>query len=406
MDLPISKTENQEADKKQHCNTADEVRVINRWDEYDLKTGLLRGIYANGFEEPSQIQKTAILPILEKRDVIAQAPSGTGKTGTFTIASLERVDIESNTTQILILAPTHELVTQIAGVVSQISNFMEGLRVKTLIGGTSVADDAFELRNNVPHVVVGSVGRVADMIRRKHIQTKDIKLFVLDEADEMLSGGFLDNIYHMFPTFNENIQVAIFSATIPGEILSLTEKFMRNPVKITMEAENLNLEGIKQYYVALSSDDQKYETIKDLFGKLSVNQTIIYVNSVNRVIDLYKAMQNDGCAVCCIHSTMTSLERKNTLNEFRRGVHRVLISSNVTARGIDVQQVSIVINFDVPRCVHTYLHRIGRSGRWGRKGVAINFVTKDDIGDMKRIESHYKSTIEELPGAFDQSLQG
>jgi len=400
MDLPISKTENQEAD-----NTADEVRVINRWDEYDLKTDLLRGIYANGFEEPSQIQKTAILPIIEKRDVIAQAPSGTGKTGTFTIASLERVDIESNTTQILILAPTHELVTQIAGVVSQISNFMEGLRVKTLIGGTSVADDAFELRNNVPHVVVGSVGRVADMIRRKHIQTKDIKLFVLDEADEMLSGGFLDNIYHMFPTFNENIQVAIFSATIPGEILSLTEKFMRNPVKITMEAENLNLEGIKQYYVALSSDDQKYETIKDLFGKLSVNQTIIYVNSVNRVIDLYKAMQNDGCAVCCIHSTMTSLERKNTLNEFRRGVHRVLISSNVTARGIDVQQVSIVINFDVPRCVHTYLHRIGRSGRWGRKGVAINFVTKDDIGDMKRIESHYKSTIEELPGAFEQSLQ-
>lgn len=401
MDLPISKTENQEAD-----NTTDEVRVINRWDEYDLKTDLLRGIYANGFEEPSQIQKTAILPILEKRDVIAQAPSGTGKTGTFTIASLERVDIESNTTQILILAPTHELVTQIAGVVSQISNFMEGLRVKTLIGGTSVTDDAFELRNNVPHVVVGSVGRVADMIRRKHIQTKDIKLFVLDEADEMLSGGFLDNIYHMFPTFNENIQVAIFSATIPGEILSLTEKFMRNPVKITMEAENLNLEGIKQYYVALSSDDQKYETIKDLFGKLSVNQTIIYVNSVNRVIDLYKAMQNDGCAVCCIHSTMTSLERKNTLNEFRRGVHRVLISSNVTARGIDVQQVSIVINFDVPRCVHTYLHRIGRSGRWGRKGVAINFVTKDDIGDMKRIESHYKSTIEELPGAFEQSLQG
>lgn len=406
MDLPISKTENQKADEKQHCNTSDEVKVVNRWDEYDLKTDLLRGIYANGFEEPSQIQKTAILPIIEKRDVIAQAPSGTGKTGTFTIASLERVDIESNTTQILMLAPTHELVTQIAGVVSQISNFMEGLRVKTLIGGTSVADDAFELRNNVPHVVVGSVGRVADMIRRKHIQTKDIKLFVLDEADEMLSGGFLDNIYHMFPTFNENIQVAIFSATIPGEILSLTEKFMRNPVKITMEAENLNLEGIKQYYVALSSDDQKYETIKDLFGKLSVNQTIIYVNSVNRVIDLYKAMQNDGCAVCCIHSTMTSLERKNTLNEFRRGVHRVLISSNVTARGIDVQQVSIVINFDVPRCVHTYLHRIGRSGRWGRKGVAINFVTKDDIGDMKRIESHYKSTIEELPGAFEQSLQG
>ena len=244
---------------------------------------------------------------------------------------------------------------------------MKGLKVKTLIGGTSVSEDTNELKNNVPHIIVGSVGRVNDMIRRKSINTKDIQLFILDEADEMLSGGFLENIYQIFTTFNHDLQVAIFSATLPDEIIELTNKFMRNPIKITMEAEKLNLEGIQQHYIALENDTQKYETLKDLFGFLNINQTIVYVNSVNRVIDLYEAMIKDGNSVCCIHSSMKSHERQKALNDFKKGIYRTLISSNVTSRGIDVQQVSIVINFDIPRCVHNYLHRIGRSGRWGRK---------------------------------------
>ena len=385
-------------------DSSEEIKTINKWDEYDLKMELLRGIYSYGFENPSLIQKTAILPIIEKRDVIAQAPSGTGKTGAFTISCLERIDLTSNTTQALILAPTHELVKQITSVISGIGGMMEGLKVKTLIGGTSVSEDALELKTNVPHVIVGSVGRVNDMIRRKNIHTKDIKLFILDEADEMLSGGFIDSIYQIFTTLNHELQVAIFSATMPQEIIDLTNKFMRDPVKITMEAEKLNLDGIAQHYIALESDQHKYETLKDLFGFLNINQTIVYVNSVNRVTDLYEAMTKDGNSVCCIHSNMKSHERHKSLEDFRKGVYRILISSNVTARGIDVQQVSVVINFDIPRCVHNYLHRIGRSGRWGRKGMAINFITKEDISSMKRIESHYKSNITELPSDFNNNF--
>lgn len=387
-----------------HYDGIENLKQISNWDELDIKDTLLRGIYSYGFEAPSQIQKVGIAPIIEGRDVIAQAPSGTGKTGTFSISALERIDVSKNTTQALILAPTHELVKQITTVILSISDNMNGLRVKTLIGGTSVSEDAAELRTNTPHIIVGSVGRVHDMIRRKHIHTQDIELFILDEADEMLSGDFLENIYTMFQTFNSKIQIAIFSATIPPEILALTQKFMKDPMRITMEAEKLNLDGITQHYISLNSDQEKFETLKDLFGHLSTNQTIVYVNSVTRVEDLYDAMKKDGCPVCCIHSSMTSEQRNQALSEFRQGTHRVLISSNVTARGIDVQQVSVVINFDIPKCVHTYLHRIGRSGRWGRKGLAINFVTREDISSMRRIEEHYKSTITELPEGFASSV--
>jgi len=376
------------------------LKSISSWDELEIKTDLLRGIFAQGFETPSQIQKVGIAPMISGNDVIAQAPSGTGKTATFSVGALESIDLSKKTTQVLILAPTHELVKQISSVITKMGEFMQGLRVKTLVGGTSVMEDASELRLNTPHVIVGSVGRVNDMIRRKHIQTQDINLFVLDEADEMLTGDFLENIYSMFQTFNSKIKIAVFSATIPPEILAITNKFMKNPTRITMEAEKLNLDGITQHYISLESDQAKFETLKDLFGALSTNQSIVYVNSVTRVEDLYDAMKKDGCSVCCIHSSMTTDQRHEALSEFRAGKHRVLISSNVTARGIDVQQVSVVINFDIPKCVHNYLHRIGRSGRWGRKGLAINFVTREDISAMRRIEEHYNSSITELPDNF------
>jgi len=389
-----------ENENKTVSEDIEKIKTVESWDELDLDHSLLRGVYAYGFEKPSEIQKSAILPIIEKRDVIAQAPSGTGKTGAFTIGTLQRLDIKSRTTQALIMAPTHELVRQISKFVSRVSGLMDGVVVKTLVGGTSVNEDASDLRSNVPHIIIGSVGRVCDMIRRKHIRTRDIKLFVLDEADEMLSGGFLENIYHVFQSMSSDLQVAVFSATMPREILELTNRFMRNPLRITMEAEKLNLDGIQQYYIALADDHAKFETLKDLFTQLSLNQTIVYANSVNRVVDLYDAMRKEEHSVCCIHSSMTSDERKKALDEFTSGAYRVLISSNVTARGIDVQQVSVVINFDVPHCVHNYLHRIGRSGRWGRKGLAINFVTKEDINSIKAIETHYKSNIEELPSEY------
>ena len=312
------------------------------------------------------------------------------------------MDITSKTTQVLILAPTFELVKQISSVVSALGSAMDGLVVKTLVGGTSVSDDAADLRSNCPHVVVGTAGRVYDMIRRRSLLTDSIKIFILDEADEMLSKGFKEQMYDIFKYLNDNVQVALFSATMPDEMLTLSEKFMRDPVKIVMKTEELTLECIQQYYIALNDDQSKYETLKDLFSFLQVSQCIIYVSTVKRVEDLYNTMTADGFPVCCIHSSMDKSERDKSLQSFRKGAFRVMVSSGVTARGIDVQQVSTVINFDMTRSYETYLHAIGRSGRFGRKGLAINFITKHDIDFIRRLEKHYNIKIDELPSDFDK----
>jgi translation initiation factor 4A len=337
------------------------------------------------------------MPIIKGNDIIGQAQSGTGKTGAFVVGTLQRIDITKKTTQALILAPTQPLAIQIANVVSSLSTFMDGLVVKTLVGGTSVSDDVRDLRDNVPHIIVGTAGRVFDMMRRRNFSTNTISVFVMDEADEMLSRGFKEQIYEIFKYFNDDVQIALFSATMPDEILSLTEKFMRNPVKVTMNAEELTLECIQQFHIALPDDQSKYETLQDLFEIISTSQCIIYVGTVKRVADLYNAMVADGFAVCCIHREMDNAEKNDSLKKFRQGSFRVMISSGITARGIDVQQVSTVINFDMIRSVDTYLHAIGRSGRFGRKGLAINFVTKQDIEYMHAIETHYKIKIPELP---------
>jgi len=370
------------------------------WDDFNLKPSLLRGIYSYGFELPSNIQKFAIPHLIKGKDVIGQAQSGSGKTGTFVIGTLQQINIEEKTTQAIIIAPTHELVKQIAMVCKSIGGMMDGLVVKTIIGGTVIMDDVNDLKNNPPHVVVGCTGRIYDMIKRNYIKMNNIKILVLDEADEMLSQGFKDQIYNIFQQCNNDMQVALFSATMPDEMLLLTEKFMRNPINIRMTPEELNLECIQQYYVALENDGNKFSMIKDLYSILNVSQSIIYVNSVKRVVDLYSAMNEEGYPVCCIHSSMSKTERENALLGFRNGTHRILISSNITARGIDVQQVQTVINFDIPRCVHTYLHRIGRSGRFGRKGIAVNFITRGDVFHMKNIEKYYGSIITELPSNF------
>jgi translation initiation factor 4A len=378
----------------------EEAVSIETWDGFDLKTDLLRGIYSYGFENPSPIQQKAILPIIKGRDLLAQAQSGSGKTGTFAIGILQKIDITIKATQAIVIAPTHELSNQISQVIIALGNMMDGLVVKTLYGGVSVNQDANDLRSNVPHIIVGCSGRIYDMMKRGNIQMDDVRLFVLDEADEMLSRGFKDQIYNIFQYLKSDVQVALFSATMPDDMIELTKRFLRNPECITIEPAKLNLECINQYFVALPNDNAKYDTIKDLFSKLSVGQCIIYANSVHRVIHLYNAMTSEGFSVCCIHSEMSKSERDQAITIFRKGDYRVLISSNITARGIDIQQVSTVINFDIPKCVHAYLHRIGRSGRWGRKGTAINFITRQDIHTLKTIESHYQSNIKELPMNF------
>ena len=371
---------------------------INTWDELDLNPKLLRGIFAYGFEKPSPIQQKAIKPIILGKDVVAQAQSGTGKTATFTIGALANVDVTNNNTQVLVLSPTKELTIQTAKVFENLGCMMEGLRIQRLYGGSVVEEGSSFSNKNVPHVICGCPGRVHDMMRRDRISSKKIRTVILDEADEMLSAGFKDQVYNIFQYFSNDIQVILVSATLPESINSIVDKIMRDPVKICVKREMLTLEGIKQFYIAVDDDRQKYATLKDLFSYLSVSQCIIYSNSIKRVQDLYEAMKEDEFPVCRIHSNMDKSERETAFNEFRGGKSRVLISSNVTARGIDIQQVSIVINFDLPKCVNTYLHRIGRSGRWGRKGVGINFITRRDLGKMKEIESHYSTQINEMPG--------
>lgn len=229
-------------------------------------------------------------------------------------------------------------------------------------------------------------------------------MLIIDEADEMMSYGFRDDVYEIISRLPEERQLVVFSATMSIDIIDRLEELMKEPVSIVVKKEALTLEGINQYYIALDTDEHKYLTLKDLYSSISMSHCIIYCNSVNRVRDLAHSMGNDGFPVCCIHSDMDKGMRQESINSFRKGSNRVLISSDVTARGIDIQQVSLVINFDICNSVHTYLHRIGRSGRWGRKGIGINFVTRRDVDKLRRIEQHYSTQINELPNDFMASI--
>jgi superfamily II DNA/RNA helicase len=385
------------ADSEEKITDPEYKDEINNWDELNIDQNLLRGIYANGFEKPSPIQRRAIKPIIDGRDIIAQAQSGTGKTATFSIGALSRINLDEPTVQVLILSPTHELSGQTGTVISGIGGMMPGLKIKNLIGGSSVEEDSRSLKDSPPHIITGCTGRVYDMLRRRNINPQTIKLIILDEADEMLSNGFKDQVYDIFQFLRLDVQVALFSATLPDYIRQVTSKIMRNPVVISVKTEQLTLEGISQYFVAVENDGHKYDTLKDLYKSFSLSQCIIYCNSVKRVVDLYEAMIEDGFPVCCMHSNMNKVDRNKAFMDFKAGQFRVLISSNVTSRGIDIQQIDTVINFDIPKDVHNYLHRIGRSGRWGRKGRGINLITRRDIIKLKEIEAYYSTQIVELP---------
>jgi len=374
---------------------ADEYPVVDSFDDLDLQEGLLRGIYSYGFEKPSAIQQRAIRPVLDGRDTIGQAQSGTGKTATFVIGSLQRIDFGHAACQTLILAPTRELANQIHKVVLALGDYLK-VKCHVCIGGTSVRDDIDILKQG-QHVVVGTPGRVFDMISKRHLRIDDLLTFVCDEADEMLSRGFKDQIYDIFKTMPPNVQVCLFSATMPPEILDMTTKFMRDAVRILVKKDELTLEGIRQFYVAIEKEEWKLDTLCDLYETLTITQAIIYCNTRRKVDFLADQMTKRDFTISTMHAELDQKERDLIMREFRSGSSRVLISTDLLARGIDVQQVSLVINFDLPGNLENYLHRIGRSGRFGRKGVAINFVTNNDVRVMKDIEKYYHTQIEEMP---------
>jgi len=380
-------------DEDLECSNWDEV--CESFDDMKLKDELLRGIYAYGFEKPSHIQQRGIIPVISGRDTIAQAQSGTGKTATFSIASLQTVDRRNPDCQALILAPTRELAQQTHKVLNSLGDYMN-IKSHACVGGTAVREDIQILQRGV-QIVVGTPGRVNDMISRSALRLDQLKMFVLDEADEMLSRGFKDQIYDVFQFLPPEVQVCLFSATMPVEILHMTKRFMRNPVRILVKKEAVTLDGIRQFYVSVEKEEWKLDTLCDLYETLTITQAIIYCNTRKKTEWLTEKMTQRDFTVSCMHGDMDMSERQLIMREFRSGSTRVLITTDLLARGIDVQQVSLVINYDLPTNRENYIHRIGRSGRFGRKGVAINFVSKDDVQALREIEQFYRTEVEEMP---------
>ncbi|KAG2250937.1 hypothetical protein Bca52824_081073 [Brassica carinata] len=376
--------------------------VHESFDAMGLQENLLRGIYAYGFEKPSAIQQRGIVPFCNGLDVIQQAQSGTGKTATFCSGVLQQLEITLVQCQALVLAPTRELAQQIEKVMRALGDYL-GVKVHTCVGGTSVVEDQRILQAGV-HVVVGTPGRVFDMLRRQSLRSDCIKMFVLDEADEMLSRGFKDQIYDIFQLLPPKIQVGVFSATMPPEALEITKKFMSKPVRILVKRDELTLEGIRQFYVNVEKEEYKLETLCDLYDTLNITQGVIFVNTRRKVDWLTDQMRSRDHTVSATHGDMDQNTRDIIMREFRSGSSRVLITTDLLARGIDVQQVSLVINFDLPTQPENYLHRIGRSGRFGRKGTAINFVTRDDERMLTDIQKFYNVAVEELPSKIDDLL--
>ena len=372
------------------------------FDELNLKENLLRGIFSYGFENPSNIQASAIPPMVGGKDIIAQAQSGTGKTGAFTIASLQKLDESLKATQILIICPTHELVRQSSEVIQEVSKYMD-ITTMEVVGGTNM-DECRRQLNSYPQVIIGTPGRVLDMLQRRCIFTDNLHTLVFDEADEILSFGFKETIYNIIQFISKETQICLFSATLPPDILELSESFLRDPEKILVQKEQLTLEGIIQYYVNLKQSDWKYDVLKDLYDTINISQCIIYINSKNRLMEIYRSLSDDDFPVGYIHGELNTRERKDVMEKFKSGHTRILLSTDLTARGIDIQQLSLVINYDLPKSKETYIHRIGRSGRYGRKGVAINLTTDRDFKHLKDIESFYDTQILELPQNITEIL--
>lgn len=373
----------------------DKVEVYETFDSMNLDDNILRGIYSYGFEYPSEVQKKGIVAVINGQDTIVQAQSGTGKTATFSISLLSKITKEEKI-QGVIISPTRELATQSFKVIQSIGHYTD-FCICLCIGGESVLSNVETIKNKNPQIIVATPGRILDLIEKRGLSTADIKTLIVDEADEMLSRGFKDQMYQILQKMPESLNISLFSATIPNEMFDVTNRFMRNPLKILVKNENLTLEGIKQYFIKLQRPEYKLDVLIDLYQYISVSQTIIYCNDKRRVDFVTRKLTSSGFTVSSIHGNMNSKDRIDIMNSFRNGETRILISTDLLARGIDIQQISLVINYEIPLSKENYIHRIGRSGRFGRKGVAINLISRYEINRLREIEEFYSTQIEPLP---------
>ena len=386
-------------DSSRRCSTQSSEPVAScaeTFEAMDLSSNLLRGIFAYGFEKPSAIQQRAILPCSQGHDVIAQAQSGTGKTATFSIGVLQQINPALKACQAIILSPTRELAQQTCGVIEALSKYMQ-VSVACCIGGKAVRDDQQRLRQGC-HVVVATPGRVFDLLERRMLAPQHVRTLVLDEADKLLSLGFKERMHDIVDLLpSRDLQVLLVSATLPNEVLGVAEQLMRDPVRILVKQEELTLEGIRQFYIAMDDERWKLDVLCDLYQTIRVAQAVIFCHSRHKAEWLQAELGRRDFTVSCMHGSLSAAERELVMREFRTGSSRVLLATDVIARGIDVQQVSLVINYDLPASCEQYIHRIGRSARYGRKGVAINFVTPATAHMLRDIEQHYNTVVEEMP---------
>jgi translation initiation factor 4A len=373
-----------------------DLPMVDSFDDMGLEDDLIRGIYSYGFETPSKIQQLAIVPMSKKTDILAQSQSGTGKTGAFTIGSISAVDKTIKAPQVLVLCPTRELSQQTETVARAIGTYID-LKVLSATGGSPLRNDVNVLRAGA-QFIVGTPGRIYDLIRRGDLILDYIRYIILDEADQMFEDLFAEQIRAILNNkFPSTTCLALFSATMPHNVLEIAETYLHNPVRILLPPDEVTLDGIKQYYVNLEREDWKLPVLLDLYQMVKVNQALIYVNKRQKAEWLAKQLAAQGFTLEYIHGEMDVTERKKRMVDFRSGSVRVLISTDLLARGIDVQQVSLVINYEMPIQRENYVHRIGRSGRYGKKGVAINLVHGDELTNVKDIEKHYSTKIDELP---------
>ena len=392
----------------EESNSTEVTVTTATFEEMDLKENLLKGIYAYGFQQPSAIQQRGIVPFLQGRDMLVLSRSGTGKTVLFCIAILQSVDMDVDVAtgcQALVLTPTRELAQQIQKVVFALGDYLNvKVKAHACVGGGAVREDIRVLNEGV-HIVIGPSGRCWDMIKRGALRLDNIKLFCLDGVDDMLSRGFKDQMDDVFKCLPEKVQVCMFSATMFDnfmdkenvEVFQVSQRFMHNPLYIFGREVEPTLTGIKQFFIAVEREEWKLDTLCDLYETLTITQAIIYCNTRRKVDWLTEKMSSRDFTVSAMHGDMDQRERDLIMREFRSGSSRVLITTDLLARGIDVQQVSLVINYDLPTNRENYIHRIGRSGRFGRKGVAINFLTASDVRYLRDIEQFYNTQIEEMP---------
>ena len=378
---------------------SDDVKLYKEFDEMNLPENLLRGVYAYGFEKPSAIQEKGIVPIAEGRDVLAQAQSGTGKTGTFVIGALSRVDEAIKKPQVLVLVHVRELAQQIEKVAKALGSFMN-LQVLCAVGGNPLRDDIRQLEGGA-QFIVGTPGRVFDLVNRNVLDRSEIRVLIMDEADQMLEDLFYKQVMCILEKgFPDKTRVALFSATMPEQVLEVANKILNNPVRVLIKPAAVRLEGIQQFFVPLDREDHKFECICDLYKNLNISQAVIFCNKRQKAEMLAERMTAQGYPVTCLHGELEKPERTRRMKQFIEGSTRVMVATDIIARGIDVQQISLVINYELPMNRENYVHRIGRAGRFGRKGTTINMLLPEEEGMMKDISEHYSMQISPLPDSI------